>query len=119
MTSNQYAELVEFLGGKFEQIDHHFEQIGRRFKEVDRRFEQIDRRFEQVDRRFEDVDRRFDEASREREEIRDEARRHSTILFEQSQANLKVVAEGLGLRLEAVEALEGRVQVLEEKAAQG
>ncbi|MEK9505515.1 hypothetical protein [Gaopeijia maritima] len=112
MTSNQYAELVEFLGGKFERIDHHFEQIGRRFEEVDRRFEQIDRRFEQVDRRF-------DEASREREEIRDEARRHSTILFEQSQANLKVVAEGLGLHLEAVEALEGRVQVLEEKAAQG
>ncbi|MEK9509056.1 hypothetical protein WI460_12740 [Gemmatimonadota bacterium Y43] len=105
MTSNQYAELVEFLGGKFERIDHHFEQIGRRF--------------EQVDRRFDDVDRRFDEASREREEIRDEARRHSTILFEQSQANLKVVAEGLGLHLEAIEALEGRVQVLEEKAAQG
>lgn len=91
MTSNQYAELVEFLGGQFERID----------------------------RRFEEVDRRFDEASREREEIRDEARRHSTILFEQSQANLKVVAEGLGLRLEAVEALEGRVQLLEEKAAPG
>lgn len=91
MTSNQYAELVDFLGGQFEQVD----------------------------RRFEDVDRRFDEASREREEIRDEARRHSTILFEQSQANLKVVAEGLGLHLEAVEALDGRVQLLEEKAAQG
>lgn len=97
MTSDQYTELVGFLGGKFDRID----------------------------RRFEHVDRRLEEARSERQEIRDEARRHATVLFEQSQANLKGVAEGLDLRLErAVEALtesvrrgfadhEGRIQVLE------
>lgn len=104
MTSDQYTELVGFLGGKFERIDRHFERI---------------------DRQFEQVDRQFEEARRERQEIRDEARRHATVLFEQSQANLKGVAEGLELRLErAVEGLtesvrrgfadhEGRIQVLE------
>ncbi len=97
MTSDQYTELVDFLGGKFDRID----------------------------RRFEHVDRRLEEARNERQEIRHEARRHATVLFEQSQANLKGVAEGLELRIErAVEALgesvrrgfadhEGRIQVLE------
>jgi hypothetical protein len=53
--------------------------------------------------KFGGIDQRFEEAKREREEIREEARRHATVLFEQSQANLRVIAEGLGMRLERVE----------------
>lgn len=84
MTSDQYTQLIDFLGGKFERIDGQFE-----------------------------------EAKREREKIREEARRHATVLFEQSQANLNTVAEGLGLRLERVESglvvLNGSVESLDHR----
>ena len=64
MTSDQYTELVGYLG-----------------------------------RKFDGVDERFEEATLEREEIR----RHATVLFDQSQSNLKAVAEGLGLRIERLQ----------------
>lgn len=82
MTNDQHAQLIEFLGRKFDQID---------------------RRFEGVDQRLEGIDQRLEEAKREREANRDEARRHATVLFEQSQTHLNLVAEGLGLRLDRVE----------------
>ncbi len=85
MTRDQYTELVSFLGRKFDGVDQ--------------RFDGIDRRFDSVERRLSDHDRQFEEV-----------RRHATVLFERSEANLKVVAEGLGLRLERVE---GRLEVLE------
>ncbi len=50
-------------------------------------------------RKFDGIDRRLEET-----------RRHATVLFERSEANLIVVAKGLGVRLERVE---GRIQVLE------
>ena len=71
MTTDQYSQLIAFLGQKFDGID----------------------------RNSASIDQRFEEAKREREEIR----RHATVLFEQSQANLKAIAEGLGMRLERVE----------------
>jgi hypothetical protein len=71
MTSDQYTELVGYLGQKFDGID----------------------------RKFDGVDERFEEARLERTEIR----RHATVLFEQSQANLQAVVEGLGLRIERLE----------------
>ncbi len=96
MTSDQYTELVGFLGGRFDRIDGQFDRI---------------------DRQFDRTDRQFEDARREREEIREEARRHATALFEQSQTSLKVLAEGLGLRIERVEnglfVLAGRMESLE------
>jgi hypothetical protein len=68
MTSDQYTELVGYLGRKFDGIDE-----------------------------------RFEEARLERTEIR----RHATVLFDQSQANLQAVAEGLGLRIERLEGAVG------------
>ena len=55
MSSPEYAELVRFLGQRFENIDRQFETIDRRFESIDRRFESIDRRFDAVDRRFDEL----------------------------------------------------------------
>ena len=75
MTSDQYPELVEFLGRKFEEAQRHatalFEQsreelrtvvegLDARFDGVDRRLDAVDARFDGVDRRFDAVDARFD-----------------------------------------------------------
>ncbi len=99
MTTDQYSELVDFLGGKFGRIDEQFARIDEQFARIDQKFARVDERFEQIDRRFEQIDRRFERI----DEQFAETRRHAVVLFEQSQANLQVVAEGLGLRLERLE----------------
>ena len=60
MSSPEYAELVRFLGQRFDTIDRRFEAVDRRFEAIDQRFEAIDQRFEVIDRRFDAMDRRFD-----------------------------------------------------------
>lgn len=74
------------------------------------KFDGIERRLDDHDRRFEGIDRQFEET-----------RRHATVLFEQAQANLRTVAEGIGLRIDKLEEAvrdgfadhERRIQVLE------
>ena len=41
-----HAELIEFLGEKFERIDQRFIQIDQRFEQIDQKFFQIDQKFE-------------------------------------------------------------------------
>jgi phage shock protein A len=76
MPNDEYRELIEF--------------IGRRFDDVDQRFEQVDRRFEQVDRRFEQVATK-DEALA----LQKETRRHFDVVAERMQSQIQVVAEGV------------------------
>ncbi|MHB1194674.1 MAG: hypothetical protein ACYC6F_16740 [Longimicrobiales bacterium] len=85
MTPNEYKELVDFLGRKFDRIDERFEQ-------VDRRFEQVDRRFDQVDQRFEGLDGEI---------------RGVRVLAEQNASDIRKVVEGVttnGARLERFQA---------------
>jgi predicted nucleic acid-binding Zn-ribbon protein len=76
MSSPEYAELVRFLGQRFENIDRQFETIDRRFESFDRRFESIDRRFDAVDRRFDELREEllghFDEIYRRLERLEQE-----------------------------------------------
>ncbi len=103
MTSDQYTELVGFLGVKFDGIDRRFEGIDRRFENIDRRFENIDRRFEDIDRRFEGIDRQFEEV-----------RRHATVLFEQARDERRLMMEGFDARFtKVVEDHERRLEALE------
>ncbi len=113
MTTDQYSELVDFLGGKFGRIDEQFAEAKRDREEIR---EEARRERERL----------FEEARRERERLFEESRRHAVVLFEQSQANLKTVAEGLGLRMVGVEgglsaltgravSLEGRVESLDHR----
>lgn len=81
MTSDQYSELVAFLGRKFDAIDNEFEETRRhatvlfeqsraelrtfaegtnaRFEKVDARFREVDERFQEVDERLGSLDRRM------------------------------------------------------------
>ncbi len=101
MTTDQYTQLVDFLGRKFARIDEQFDEAKRERQEAKREREEIRA-----------------EARHERERLFEESRRHALVLFEQSQANLNTVAEGLGLRMEGVEnglvRLTGRVESLEQ-----
>ena len=47
MSSPAYAELVRFLGQRFDTIDQRFETIDRRFEAMDRRFDALDRKFDE------------------------------------------------------------------------
>jgi len=57
MTSAEYQQLVEFLGGQFTEIDRRFDEVDLRFTELRQEmlghFDEIYRRFErlQTDRR--------------------------------------------------------------------
>ena len=65
MSPSEYQALVEFLTGKFAQVDGRLTQIDDRLAQGDDRFARIDRRFDelalQIDRRFAGLERRFDE----------------------------------------------------------
>jgi chromosome segregation ATPase len=73
-------------------VDERFEAIDRRFEAVDKRFEAVDRRFEAVDRRFEAVDKRFDEA-----------KEHTSALFERLRDDIRKVAEGVAAQTTALD----------------
>lgn len=92
MTSDQYTELIGFLGRRFDGMDRRFDRIEQRLDDHDRRFDDHDRRLDDHDRRFESIDRQFEET-----------RRHAVVLFEQSQANLAAVAEGIGYRIDKLD----------------
>lgn len=42
MTPDEYTELVDFLGRKFDRIDQPFDHMDRRFEQVDQRFERLE-----------------------------------------------------------------------------
>ena len=59
MTNNEYQQLVEFLGRRFDEIDRQFTVIDQRFTGIDGRFTAIDERFTAIDGRFIALDQRF------------------------------------------------------------
>jgi hypothetical protein len=46
MSLNEYQDLLEFLGHRFEVIDRRFGAIDQQFVGIFRRFDAVDRRFE-------------------------------------------------------------------------
>ncbi len=45
MTNDEYRQLVEFLTGKFGEVETGFAQVHARFAQIDRRFAQVDAQF--------------------------------------------------------------------------
>ena len=64
MTSEQYTELIDFLGEKFGKIDQRFDAMDERLDAMDRRFDAMDERFDAMDRRFDAMDEHFDAMDR-------------------------------------------------------
>ena len=51
MTSEQYTELIVFLGENFGKIDQRFDAMDRRFDAMDERLDAMDRRFDRLEGR--------------------------------------------------------------------
>jgi len=49
MTADQYTELVDFLGGKFERIDGRFDALENRFDALENRFDGLEKRLIRVE----------------------------------------------------------------------
>ena len=65
MSPNEYQDLIEFLGHRFEAIDRRFVAIDQRFVAIDQQFVAVFRRFDAVDRRFETMQGQIDGNHRE------------------------------------------------------
>ena len=65
MTSVEYQQLVEFLGGKFTEIDRQFGEVNGRLDGVGARLGEVYRRFTEMERRFDEVDLRLTELRQE------------------------------------------------------
>ena len=48
MTNDEYQQLLEFLGGKFDEVDRRFESMDRRFEAVDVNLAETRRHFDVV-----------------------------------------------------------------------
>ncbi len=81
MTPNEYKELVDFLGRKFDRIDQRFDQ-------VDQRFEQVDQRFEQVEGEIRGV----------------------RVLVEKNASDIRMVAEGVQVANDRLERFQAEVR---------
>ncbi|HSW29248.1 MAG TPA: hypothetical protein VLH75_07100 [Longimicrobiales bacterium] len=88
MTPDEYRELVDFLGRKFDRIDQCFDQ-------VDQRFEQVDQRFERVDQRFENVEGEI---------------RGVRVLVEMNASDIRKVAEGVQVANDRLERFQAEVR---------
>jgi len=59
MTADQYTELVDFLGGKFERIDGRFDALENRFDALENRFDGLENRFDGLEKRFDGLEKRL------------------------------------------------------------
>ncbi len=53
MTNDEYSQLIEFLGRKFEETDRRFDRVEAKLAEHDERFREVFGHFEHLYRRFE------------------------------------------------------------------
>ena len=79
-------ELVQYLEGRFQNIDERFQRQEQRF---DARFDRILQRLDSHDQKFVSIDQRFDEL-----------KRHTGILVEGLRQEIQHVAEGLLMHIE-------------------
>ena len=61
MTNDEYQQLIDFLGRKFEEIGRRFEAIDRRFDRVEAKLAEHDHRCDAVETKLAEHDERFRE----------------------------------------------------------
>ena len=135
MTSLEYQQLVEFLGGKFAAIDRQFGEVNGRLGGVDARLGGVDAQLGGVDARlggvdvwlgevygrFTEMDRRFDEVDLRLTELRQDMLGHFDAIyhrFERLEQEYYAITQALR-RIEAGLADErGRREILERALAE-
>ena len=132
MTNNEYQQLVEFLGRRFDEIDRRFTVIDQRFTGIDQRFVVIDQRFVTMEQRFEarfdtleqqlrDVLGHFDEVYRRLERLEQEyyaitqgLRRIETLLVDE-RGKREILEQSLDELKRQALALQTRIDELEQR----
>ena len=109
MTSEEYQQLVEFLGQRFTEIDRRFTEVDRRFDEGDRRFtefrQEILGHFDEIYRRFERLEQEYQAITQALRRIEaglaDERGRRE--ILERDLAELKLHVAALEVRIDEIE----------------
>jgi len=107
MASDEYAELIAFLGRKFDAIDE-------RFAAMDQRFDAVDQRFSEVLGHLEHIYKRLERLEQEYQAILEGVRRIERLIADE-RVRREEMERGLELLKRQVAALQGRIEVLEQQ----
>ena len=104
-TNDEYSQLIEFLGRKFEEIDRRFDRVEAKLAEHDERFGEILGHFDHLYKRLERLEQEYQailEGLRRLESLLtdDKGKRE---LLERALEELKRHVAALQIRLEALE----------------
>ena len=121
MSSDEYAELIAFLGRKFDAIDERFATIDQRFDTIDQRFDAIegkltehDVRFQEVLGHLEHVYGRLERLEQEYQAILEGVRRIEHFIGDE-RVKREEVERSVELLKRQLAALQGRVEALEQQ----
>ena len=124
MTNDEYSQLIEFLGRKFEEIDRRFDRVEAKLEVHDRRFDTVEAKLAEHDERFGDILGHFDHLYRRLERLEQEyqailegVRRIEALLVDE-KARREELERGLELLKHHVAALQTRIERLEQSLRQ-
>lgn len=118
MSSPEYAELVRFLGQRFETIDQRFEVIDRRFDAMDRRFDALEGKFDafraEVLGHFDEIYRRLERLEQEYQAITQTLRRIEGRLVDE-RTRREILERDLATLRENIAVLTARIADIEQR----
>lgn len=107
MTNDEYQQLIEFLGRRFEEIDRRFDRVEAKLAEHDDRFREISGHFDHLYRRLERLEQEY-------QAILEGLRRIERLLIDE-RGKREVLEHSLALLKREVSALQGRIEELEQR----
>ena len=113
MTNGEYAELMAFLGRRFDEIDRRFEAIDRRFDGVDAKLVEHDERFREVLGHLEHIYGRLERLEDEYHAILQALRRIEGWITDET-GRREIVERGLEELKRQVASLQSRIEALEQ-----
>jgi len=114
MTNDEYQQLIDFLGRKFEEIDRRFEAIDRRFDRVEAKLGEHDERFRELLDHFDQIYRRLERLEQEYQAILQGLRRIEN-LRSRERGRRAVLERALEELKRQAAALQARIQELEQR----
>ncbi|MBI4634932.1 MAG: hypothetical protein HY727_01150 [Candidatus Rokubacteria bacterium] len=118
MTDDQYRQLIDFLGPRFEAIDQRFETIDQRFATIDQRVEGLATDLASLRREilahFDELYRRLERLEAENQMITQGLRRIEALLGDEQQRR-EILERGLESLKRDVIALQARIEHLEQR----
>lgn len=114
MPNDEYAELIAFLGRKFDAIDERFTAMDQRFDVIEEKLTEHDGRFQEVLGHLEHIYGRLERLEQEYQAILEGVRRIERLLNDE-RVKREELERGVELLRRQVAALQGRVEALEQQ----